>query len=108
MLDVVVSYVDGQETRASLEDWPTMRADGIDSVTIVDGDLSVRYASASLYWCYPEGDEWVSGCASVGYDPNPIREVIGTSREREVKYLPDLRHDQVKLGWWWPGTDGPV
>lgn len=99
-----IAYVDGTVQQGTAEGWPYLRSDGVDSVTLIDGDLSVRFASASLYWLYAEDGEWVSGCASVGYDPNPIREIIGTDRERLRPYLPDLAHEQVKLGWWWPGT----
>lgn len=109
-MNVQVEYVDGSTQIAPLELWPDLRGDGVDSVTISTPHGSRRAASHSLYWLYPEDSTWVTGEASVGYDPNPLTEVVFNEEwmaERKVDYLPDLKLEQIKLGWWVPGRPRP-
>lgn len=107
---VRVGYVTGPTLSAEAGDWASLPGEGVDWVEVTNGG-SVRIASASLYWLYPEGDAWVAGWGSVRYDPNPLMEIIcytdGRQIERHIDYMPDLRLVDVKLGHWWPGEPRP-
>lgn len=105
-MTVRVEYVDGTVIEAPLADWPTLPADGVWSVTYSNkpGEF-LRHAGHSVYWCYPEGDRYVVGLGTVSnvYGTLPSEAVLfpdGHQEEREIKFMPDLRHDQIKLGWW--------
>jgi len=103
-MEVVIEYEDSTVDVGGAQDWTTMRSDGVQSVTLVNGRYKTEFAGASLYWLYPEGETWVAGQTGVKYDPNPIVEIVtlpdGTQIERRCPYLPDLQHATVKLGWW--------
>lgn len=109
---VHVQYVDGSARRGSPENWRVFPGEGVDWVEVTDPLGTVHMAAASLYWLYPEGAGWVAGWASVGYDPNPVTEIVfdgmGGQQERKLRYLPDLHHRDVKLGHWWLGTSEPA
>lgn len=100
-----IVYVDGTEIEVPAEDWARARSDGVDVVFAgVDGAWT-SYQGHSLYWLRREGESWVVGGAS--FYENPISEIIiapdGTQTERKLEWVPDLRHAEVKLGWWWIG-----
>lgn len=75
-------------------------------------NYSIHIASSSLYWSYTEGNNVIVGWGSVRYDPNPLKEIVilpsGEQQERVIKFMPDLMHSDIKLGWWWLGTSEPV
>ncbi len=65
---------------------------------------SVVFDAHSLYWLYKEKDYYVAGCGSVRYSSNHLNEVLifedGRQENRKIEFMPDLMHNQVKLGWW--------
>lgn len=103
-IHVRVTYEDGGELSVPADEWPRLRSDGVQDVVVSACGKSVRFASQSLYWLYPEGEDIVAGAGSVRYDPNPLVEIIvspdGAQSERRVEFMPDMKHEQVKLGWW--------
>jgi len=103
-MHVEIEYQGGDLVTGYPLDWPTMRSDGVQSVAFVNGRYRTEFSGASLYWLYPEDDVWIAGQTGVKYDPNPITEIVmapdSTQVERQSKYLPDLEHAMVKLGWW--------
>lgn len=110
-MDVLIRYVDGQSTRATIDLWPTLRAEGVDEVWIYDLSGVVTFSGQSLYWVYPDGDMYVAGSAAVAYSKT-ITEIVfdglGGQTERHLHFLPDLAHADVKLGHWWPDKPRPV
>lgn len=98
---VSIHYVDGSAADGDAKDWPALRAEGVDEVTI-DG---IRIAGHSLYWLRRVEQGWEAGAAS--FYPNPLFEVFipdeGPQQERHPAHVPDLNHEDVKLGWWWRG-----
>ncbi len=99
-----ILYEDESALNISATEWPVVRSDGVQEVRVSANGYSVVFQAASFYWLYPEGEHFVAGCGSVRYDPNPLTEVLvfadGRQEERRVEFMPDLRHEQVKLGWW--------
>lgn len=118
MTRVAVTYVDQEGTwDADASDWPLLRADGVDEVVIYNASGASHIAGCTLYWVYPEGDVWVRGGAGLGMGyadkgeylpPETLCLPDGTQTHRTVEWVPDLPHDAVKLGWWYPGTKGRV
>jgi hypothetical protein len=110
MVRVTVHYVDGSRVTCPAEDWVHVRADGVDTVVVANPSGCTTFHGRSAYWLYPEGEAWVAGAASFGYDRHHVPEVLvhpdGVMETRRFEYVPDLKHEQVKLGWWWPGTTG--
>lgn len=108
-LFVTIFYVDGNNLKIPPKDWGKARADGVDYVELSNDAGTIRVSGHSLYWLYPEGDAWVIGAGSIGYT-NPLGETIvgvGNHKYRVIDYLPDLSHDSVKLGHWWPNKERP-
>jgi hypothetical protein len=103
MATVEVHYVNGTLITTQLEAWTSLRGDGIDYVDLIDdaGNAS-RIQGQSVYWLYQEGDAWVAGGGIVGH-PEIIETVVPGHGFRRPQHMPDLAHDQVKLGWWLPG-----
>lgn len=106
--NITIEYGNGvMEVAADL--WPFVRGDDVQKVTAECNGLSVTFQAHSIYWLYPEGDNWIVGAGSVRYDNNPLTEIIiapdGRQTERHIEYMPDLRHDRVKLGWWKDGKN---
>jgi hypothetical protein len=102
---VVVHYVDGTTTEGTVVDWPGLPSHGVDWVEIA----RVRFKGKSVYWLYPEGDDWIAGCASFYEDAKNAELIVhpdGSQDERPIEWVPDLAHVNVKLGWWRPGTEG--
>lgn len=103
---VEVTYIDGTIRSAPLADWPHLRREAVDRVAVVDGRYRTERHGASLYWLYPEAGRWVFGSGSIRYDPNDLEEVVFSATDSTVnqvrrrRYLPDLTHDRIKLGWW--------
>ena len=99
-----IVYVDGAELEGTVEDWSKWRAEGVSYI-----DVGTRqHAGHSFYWLYTENitqDEtaWVSGAFSL--HSREAHECIhrenGETLLRTRRDLPDLFHNQVKLGWWW-------
>ncbi len=101
---LIVTTVDGQEHCGAVEDWAEFPADQISRIDVGRRQL----AGHSFYWLYAESiteteTAWVAGGFSIHnreaseYLFRESGEVLG----RRVKSIPDLYHDQVKLGWWW-------
>ena len=111
-MEVTVAYTDGSVLHAPLEQWPSLRGEGVDWVEITSPSGVNRLASASLYWLYREGMNIVVGCGSLRYDPNPLTEIVigpdGSQQERSIMFCPDMLLCDVKLGHWWPGKPRPL
>lgn len=112
VVDVAIRYVDGSEARCAASVWASQRAEGVDRVVVSNEAGSSVFSGHSVYWLYREGRVWVAGQAAWGYGHVLTPEVLflpdGTQDIRRIEYVPDLRHRDVKLGWWWPGTTGDV
>lgn len=98
-----IVYTDESVAEGTVDDWPTLRADGIDTVRIGDR----VFHGHAIYWLKfePEtdGGSWVFGMASTYVSPPPpevLFRLNGSVVERNIVTVPDLRHDEVKLGWW--------
>ncbi len=100
---VTVEYIDWTAPAANIAEWCNLPSQGVQKVTINNGG-SVSFSDHSLYWLYKEKDYYVAGAGSVRYDPNPLNEVLlfedGRQENRKIEFMPDLLHDQIKLGWW--------
>lgn len=108
-MTVRIRYVGGAEVAGPPEAWPRWRADGVDEIW-VGNPLETSFSGHSLYWFYPEGDSWVAGSGSLypnGLPPEVIFGLDGRQESRPIDGMPDIRHDQVKLGWWRPGAPRP-
>ena len=106
---VEVHYVNGVIVRAYAEKWSSLRADGVDRVIVANASGSCTFKDNSAYWLYAEGDVWVAGQASFGrlrYDRTFPPEVLflpdGSQSTRTFKFVPDLHHVAIKLGWFRP------
>jgi len=103
-MNVEILYEDHTTVSGDAEDWATMRSDGVQEITLIHGRYRNVFHGASLYWLYREELNWVAGQTGVKYDPNMITEIItfpsGKQEERQCVYLPDLQHNEIKLGWW--------
>jgi hypothetical protein len=103
---VHIDYVDGTEAEEPASGWSRVRSDGVDKVTLKfpDGTQSI-WQGRSLYWLYREDDHWVIGMSTFTYSPKQVPEVLfwsdGRQELRKWENVPDLRHEDVKLGWWW-------
>lgn len=102
---LLITYVDGTvDEGGNVHDWADARADGVSRIDIGRG----QHAGSSFYWLYKEdigeGEiAWVSGGFSI-HDIEAhefIHRENGERLARKVRSIPDLKHDQVKLGWWW-------
>lgn len=103
-VQVFVTYEDDSVQSGLAAEWTSLRSDGVQKVIVECNGLSVMFHASSLYWLYPEGLNFVAGSGSVRYDPNPLAEIViapdGSQTERRIESMPDLNHNQVKLGWW--------
>jgi hypothetical protein len=101
-IQVVVRYVDGSQESGMAQHWRSMRSEGVDWIEVDH----VRIHAQSLYWLRREGEHWRVGGASFYQQPS-FEVEIGEEGQREVpvEWVPDLLHDDVKLGWWWPRGD---
>ena len=104
-----IKYVDGELIRATTADWCNLRPDGIDYVDF----FCIQRAGHSIYYLcednikYDGEIAWVVGGMSL-YEHNCEESIIRSTGEvmmRVVTSLPDLRHDQIKIGWWRRGPD---
>lgn len=101
-----IRYVDGVETTAPLERWRDVRADGVDWFEVTTRTGTTRWKGHSLYWLRRDGDDWIAGAAS--FYPNARGELTihpdGSEEARPIgETVPDLKHHEVKLGWWAEG-----
>lgn len=107
---VTIEYVDGTVYRFDAGVWQSQRGHGVDTVVVANESGPSTFSGHSVYWLYREGDVWVAGQASFAYSPVIPPEVLflpdGTQDTRPIEYVPDLKHNQIKLGWWMPGTKG--
>lgn len=105
---VRVVYTDGRADVGSALDWTRFRADGVDVVFVNDREFSGH----ALYWLYreeQEGGMWVVGMASTYASPPPPEVLFrddGSVVTRNIVTMPDLHHDDVKLGWWKRPAEG--
>lgn len=110
---VHIRYTDGAEVSGTAEDWPRWRSDGVDEVRIGNPKETV-FGGHSIYWLYWEertgapAGYWVAGAGTVGnvYNEIPSEVMFHASGEqwaRPVKFMPDVSHAAVKLGWWRSG-----
>lgn len=99
---VRIRYTDGTEVAGTTEQWPTWRADGVDEVRVGNPRETI-FMGYSLYWLYRDGDAWVAGCGTVGAADLPPEVIFtrdGEQHSRPIQSVPDIRHRDVKLGWW--------
>lgn len=108
---VTIRYVDGYQKTFPASQWRYERPEGVDWVRVCNPKCDTIH-TMSVYWLYKEGDDWVAGGGPIGYgklSPEVILKPDGTQEARPIRFAPDLKLDQVKLGWWWPGTrDKPI
>jgi len=101
---LIVEYIDGEVIESSTKEWEKIRPEGINSINLKG---RTHLSGDSIYFIYPDtilDNEivWMVGSFAVYMNTCTefmIRqngEVIG----RERRSMPDLKHDQVKLGWW--------
>lgn len=101
-----VRYTDGTVHEGTCEDWPSLRGDGVDAVWIGDDDLvhpqGTPLIGYPLYWLYAQGDVWIVGRSAVGTNEAPREYLYDTTgvTVRTLKTMPDLRHADLKIGWW--------
>ena len=101
---LIVTLVDETEHCGTVEDWAKLPADRISRIDVARQQLGGH----SFYWLYEDQltrDErvWVAGGFSI-FEYDAAEYIIRENGEvfvRRVKSIPDLQHEQVKLGWWW-------
>lgn len=107
--NVRIEYVDGRTIEATADKWPILPAEGVWSVTWSNKEgESLIHSGHSLYWCYREhgrscyivGEGTVANVYGMLLPPETLLYLDGHQESRPVKFMPDLRHDQIKLGWW--------
>lgn len=109
---VVVEYVDGPAIAGRIDRWREFPGQAVGKVRVVLEDgREIQLAGSSLYWIRELLEGWGIGQAACGYSEIPPETVLardGRTWTRELEYVPDLEHADVKLGWWNPGTEGVV
>ncbi len=102
-MHVCIHYVDGTTQSAAAHDWPLLRGEGVDRVDATQDGITERIEGMSIYWLYFSEGRIVIGGGGVGpaYGGLLTETVVGFGR-RPLEYMPDLAHDQIKLGWWLP------
>lgn len=118
MIRVRIDYVDGTFAEGPLEMWTIMPSEGVDTITIYTRTGSTRIAGMTIYWLYRQGDVWHRGGAGLGAGyiggrsiPMPPEVLIFPDEHMEqvpLEWVPDMPHSAVKLGWWYPGTEGII
>ena len=100
---LTITYVDGEVIACTTREWPEIRADGIDFINFD----SVQLAGESIYYLYPEQIKegefaWVCGgfCLYDSIIEEYILRIEGERLNRKRRDLPDIQHNQLKLGWW--------
>ena len=107
MIRLHVKYVDGAYFDIPVHDWTSLDGQGIDYIEI-GVEHFTKTSGHSIYWVYPEGDTWVMGSGPVGYgaiSPEVVVAQDGTQLARDIQFMPDLHHSDIKLGWWWPDVE---
>ena len=104
-----LQYVHGFTVSITPECWASFPGEGIDKITIntIEGLNVVQ--NHSIYWLYKEEDNWILGRCSP-YTSEMYEVIIdkdGWVSTRKIKFMPDLLHGAIKLGWWRPGEDRP-
>lgn len=112
-MQLQVRYVDGKSFTCAPCDWVALPGQGVDMLIASNEAGACHFGGHSVYWTYRDNtvDAWAVGQASFGYSYTPPEVLFydnGSMLTREIKYVPDLQHNQVKLGWWRPGTVGRV
>lgn len=98
-LPLQITYTDDSVFEGDALDWDHARSDGVDAV-LLGGR---KFSGHSLYWLYREATAWVVGGASTYESPPPPETLFyetGDVVQRKIMTMPDLKHAQVKLGWW--------
>ena len=104
-LDVAIKYVDGRVLEFDASEWAHRCSHGVDHIQYPHFSQS----GDSIYYLRPDritfdGEmAWVAGSFSL-FGDCCIEGVMRENgevfcRERRAD-LPDLRHEQIKLGWW--------
>jgi hypothetical protein len=101
-VNLSVRYVEGTVSATGADRWEPLRSEGVDHVDLADGLGTYRMQGQSLYWVRREGSLWVMGGGTV----TDVQEVwaFGEGRFQFTRppFMPDLAHEEVKLGWWLP------
>jgi hypothetical protein len=104
-LKVQIEYSESFSEIVPIDQWEKLPPEDVQSFTVFSSDkYKAVFHGTSMYYLYPEGDNWVGGGASFGYDrTKPFKQVIflpnGDQESREVKYIPCLPHKYWKVGW---------
>lgn len=99
---VVIEYVDGTQQAADVSEWADLRGDGVNAV----GVQGARAQGQSVYWLRRDAEGRLRFGGASFYEQKPF-EVICVDEGQWIEaqidddHVPDLRHDEVKLGWWW-------
>lgn len=103
-LPLRIVYTDETAEEGTVADWAALRADGVDTIEVA-GHV---FSGHAIYWLYfdkeCEGGTWVLGMGSTYASPPPPETLFRPAGKpvttRNIVTMPDLRHQQVKLGWW--------
>ena len=108
-----ITYVDGSEWHGSLAQWALAPPEAIDTIHV--GGLVL--SGDSVYYCQvqnialpnsPEELAYILG-SYAPYSSTKYSEFIfrkGSPLSRNCYFPPDLKHSEVKLGWWRVSDDG--
>jgi hypothetical protein len=101
-----IHFVDGESIESTTRDWGAIRADGVDHIDFG----CVTKSGDSVYYLYPENITeteiaWVVGSFAVYTDAaqESIMRQNGEVFGRMRRTMPDIKHQQLKLGWWRSG-----
>ncbi len=99
-----LKYVNGRLITTPIENWKAQPTEGLDEVAIGYTNFT-KLSGQSIYWVYKENGFWVMGGGPVGYGKLPPEILVGSSDQhiaRSINFMPDLKLDDIKLGYWWP------
>lgn len=115
-VQVLVEYTDESSLTTSSAGWGRARGDGVERVTICNRpNLCTSNSGDGIYWLYWEWPEseaegyWVMGGGTVGCPYGRegclgkeviVRRTANSHESRQPQSMPDLKHGEVKLGWW--------
>lgn len=103
-----ISYVDGIRQEITPGEWPDAPAEGVDLIELVADGKRYRLMGHSIYWLREDGDTLLLGGGDVIANPAASHIVVieevhyaqGRFYRRVLDSMPDVKHWQVKLGWW--------
>ena len=104
-----ITYVDGEVVHLTSAEWPEVRAEGVDRIDFG----CVQRTGDSIYYLYQEqitddGEiAWVCGSFGVYTDhaTESVMRMNGECLGRIRRTMPDLKQNQIKLGWWRSGDN---